>query len=332
MNFRKHSTLIIGLGIAVVLLVIAVVLLVGYRSAYMDSRAALDSARSRLSSLNNRNPFPSDANVQATREQLELVKSNYTGIADRLRANQLTVEAIEPAKFALLLEETVRRIRTFAASEGVSLPAEAGLGFKEYAAGKLPPNDPAVMDRLVVQIKAIEDLVALLIGAKINSIDGLQRDMFEVEAEAQPAAEEGGRSARSSGPDREAPAPVRLPGGIPAAPNSDLYSTERLTVEFTARESALWEALNRIAASKVTYVVVDMAVTSTAANLGKPVDLKAKFGGARSGGTPGQPAATVALDSIPREERIIGGREPLKVKLVVDMYRFHETVGGEGAP
>ncbi len=332
MNFRKNKTLIIGLGTSVVLLCLSLFFLVSNRSSFNESRDSLMSSKNRLVTLNNRNPFPSDVNVGKTEDQLSLIKTNYEAVTTMLQDGQLVAEKIEPAQFALILEEAVRRIRGRAVSDNIVLPAEPGLGFKDYAAGKLPSNDPSVIERLVIQIKALEDIVNLLISAKVNSIDTLQREQFEVAAaQTNPEAETNVRNMRSFG--REPVADTRsTAGGIPAAATSDLYTTERFTVEFTARESAVWEALNRLAGSKVTYVLVDLSMNSTASGLGKPVDLKSKVAAqaatARSG-MPGVSSASPSLESLSREERVVGGREPIKVRMVIDMYRFKDLVEAE---
>jgi hypothetical protein len=338
MNFRKNSTLIIGLGVAVILLGIAIFFLVGNRSDYNDAKSALVSAKARLNALNNRDPFPSDENIRETEEQLTLIRTNYATIINSMRAGQLLAEPIEPARFAVLLEDASRRLRERAQADGVTLPTEPGLGFKDYAAGKLPPNNPAVMERLVIQIKAIEHLANLLMNAKVSSIDVFQRDQFEYATEVSAVPETvqplRGRGAVAAVAGRQATTETRMGlGGIPIAKPSDLYTTERFVIEFSGRESAVWDVLNRLASSKTSYVVADVRLTSTATDLGKPVDLKARLQNVASasrgpmGGPIGSPSAqpTPSMDSLSREERVVGGRELIKVRLVVDMYRFNDA-------
>lgn len=348
MNFRKNSTLIIGLGSALILFGIALFFLIRNQSAYNESKSALALAKNRLASLNNRNPFPSEVNIDQTRDQIASIKTNYAAIMEILQNEQVSTEPIEPARFAQLLELAARRIREKAAAEEVILPADPGLGFKDYVAGKLPPNNPAVMDRLVIQIKTIENLFDHMINAKVVSVDAIQRDQFENTFSAtgnqgeSPAAETSEPDTRRRGfvIGRDAATDTRSSAsGIPSAPQSDLYTTERFTIEFTARESAVWDVLNRLGSSKIAYAVVDLNLSNTAINLGKPVDLKSKLASLatsalRQPGTApaGQAAAQQpAFESLSREERVVGGREPIKVKIVIDMYRFNHDVGGEVA-
>ncbi|HMO04296.1 MAG TPA: Amuc_1100 family pilus-like protein [Kiritimatiellia bacterium] len=343
MNFRKNSILIVGLGVALVLLIIALFFLITAQSSYTERWNQMNAAMSRLTALNNRSPFPSTENIDATTAQRDVIKASYSDVVRQLRGAQLAAETIEPARFAQMLEAAIRRIREKAAVEGTTMPAEPGLGFRDYAAGKLPPNDTNVMDRLVFQIKAIEHLVSLLVDAKVASIDGLQREHFDVAAVAAPVEDTSGRGSRGAAPVDTMRTDGRVgQGGVPVPGTSPLYTTERLTVQYTARESAVWESLSRLASSPVCYVIVDVQLANTAQNLGKPVDLKSRVATVVAtrpspisplGTVPsGASAIAAGIESLSREERVVGGRELVKVSLVVDMYRFRDAVEGEGAP
>jgi len=338
MNFKKNSTLIVGCGIAAVLLIVAIFFLVKNHGSYRSNIDSLQSAKGRLNALNNRNPFPSTGNITLAGENLELIKGNYHTVLASLQREQLQSEPIEPARFAPMLEETSRRIRAKAAEAGVTLPSEPGLGFKDYAAGKLPPNDPGIMERLVIQIKAVEDLCTLLLDARISTIDSMQRDEFELRADAMaaPQVEARGRGRAVAGRPA-AQAAVTMVGGLPVPKYSEQYSTERFTVSFTGRESAIWEVLNRMINRKVFYVIVDLTFDNTRVDLGKPVDMKARLAALTAATRAGQPSGTttavlpqLTMEALTREDRVIGGREPIKAKVVVDMYRFHDTTQTEG--
>ena len=341
MNFKKHSTLIVGCGIALVLLIIAVFFLIQNQRAYRDNINALQSAKNRLNALNNRNPFPSQENTLLAAANLETLKSSYQAALNALRRDQLQSETIEPARFAPMLEETSRRIRGRAAELGVTLPVEPGLGFKDYAAGKLPPNNPATMDRLVIQIKAIEDLCMLMLDANVHTIESMQRDEFEARTDATPEVQTDVRGrGRGAQPQRQPTPSVRtLVGGLPMPEPSELYTTERLVFSFTARESAVWEVLNRLVNRKVFYTIADITFENTRTDLGKPVDMKAKLAAMVSaarvtqvGGGPAVAMPQPSMESITREERVVGGRELIKARIVVDMYRFQDEPVSEGQP
>jgi hypothetical protein len=339
MNFRKNSTLIVGCAAAVVLLAVALVFLIKNQKSYQSNVEEFNVARNRLNTLNTRDPFPSAGNVKLAGDNLEILKAKYGSAEESLLNKQLSAETIEPARFAPLLEEAFRRVRNRAATNNVILPAEAGLGFKDYAEGKLPPNDPKVMERLIIQVKALEDLISLMVDAKVHSVDTLQRENFETklgDASAPPPPED---FRRGVAPGRDQSPEVRSASGVPLPTPNPLYQTERFTIGFTGRESAIWEALNRLVSSKITYVIKDVSIESTVSNLGKPVDMKARLTASATGrqtSTPGAgnatPVVQASLESISREDRVVGGRELIKAKVVVDMYRFVDSTQMGGQP
>jgi hypothetical protein len=317
------------------MLIVAVVFLVRNQGAYRSSLSQLRTAQNRLEALNTRQPFPSPENVEISKQNLTLLRDKYQAVESALRRDQLKAEAIEPAGFARMLEATILRIRAKAATAGISLPAEAGLGFKDYAAGKLPPNDPAIMERLVVQIRGLEDLIGLMADAKVLSIDTLERDAFELRADAlaapEPEVRGRGRGSAAMGRGETAAAPSQV-GGLPIPPGNELYSIERFAIGITGRESAIWDVINRLVSSRVVYSIVDFSFENTRSDLGRPVDMKARLtamlaAARQPGGTGAASAAGIqpTLESLSREERVVGGREPIKARFVIDMYRFKDT-------
>lgn len=335
MNFRKNNVLIIGGGIALVLTVLAIVFLVINQGAYRENARALNSARNRLAALNNRNPFPSAENTDLARQNLGLLKAKYEALETSLIEEQITPERIEPARFAPMLEEATVRLWNRAKEGKVALPVEPGLGFKDYAAGKLPPNDPAVLERLVVQIKALEDLVGVAIDARVGSVDSIQRDVFEnrttPEATEEPVVVRGrGRSGMNKQQGAAAGSDVLAPG-IPMPAENPQYSVERFVIQVTGRENSIWDILNRLVSRKIIYSIADVSIENTKTSLGKPVDMKTKLAALEAAAKNANRTGPVELD-IPREERIVGGREPIRARIVVDMFRFINGGEGEGAP
>lgn len=346
MNLRKNSVLIFGCGIAGILLIVAVFFLVRNQGAYRVNMDNLNASKSRLQALNERDPFPSNENIKLAQENLEFLKQKFDSVQLSLIANQLAAESIEPARFAQLLEQAARRVLTRADAAGVQFPTDLGLGFKAYAAGKLPSNDPAAVQRLVLQVKNVEDLCTILIDAKVKSIDSIVREEFEVRPDSQQSQNEllDERGRPRPAPERPgAPTTTSksMVGGIPPSTPNELYTIERMVINFTGWESAIWEALNQIASRKVIYAIVDVTLENTKTDNGKPVDLRSKIAGMATGLRGGAgvqvPGGTTApsvemLESISREDRIVGGREPVKARVVVDMYRFIEAVDAGAHP
>jgi hypothetical protein len=71
MNWRKNIILVVGGGICLVLIVAAAFMLFRYRSSYAGVASQAQAAEQRLQQLNQRNPFPSEANVLVTQTNLQ---------------------------------------------------------------------------------------------------------------------------------------------------------------------------------------------------------------------------------------------------------------------
>lgn len=343
MNFRKNNVLIVGGSIAVLLLAGAVALLFVNQGAYRDHIESFRRVQQRLDSLNSRNPFPSAENVELAKQNLALLKSEFDTLQGQLIQEQILAEKIEPARFARMLEDAVVGLRERAGAARMTLPAEPGLGFKDYAAGKLPPNDPAVLERLVVQIKALENLVSLAIESGVRSVDSLQRDDFELRTEA-PAEEapESGFRGRGRGAMTQEPAePVAgrsIVPGVPMPADNPEYRVERFVIGVTGLENSIWDFLNRLMRSKVTYTIADITLENTRTDHGRPVDLKPKLlemeAAAKASRPTGAPGPQVKVENIPLEDRGVGGRsrDVIRARVVVDMYRFANETSAEAQP
>lgn len=341
MNFRKNSILIVGGSVGGVLLILAVFLLFSSSGRYHGNVTAFNSAKNRLNALNTRKAFPSAENTALASENLAQMKSKYADLRASLMAAQLQADQIEPARFAPMMEDSIRRVRAaiqeIKSNKGheTKLPAETELGFKDYAAGKLPPNDTNTMRRLVLQVKGLETLIGLAVSAQVDSVDGLLRDDFELRSAAAPVEEETGFRGRGRGRVEEQPVQVAeaVVGGFPLPTENPMYEVERFVIEVTGAEYSIWDFINRLAASPVQFSVADISFKNTRANPGRPVDFKGAVSKKRDEmiRTLGEQAASreIVPGDLSADERIAGGREPVKARLVVDMILLKEE--GEGA-
>lgn len=321
MNLKKHRILVIGGGLALVILIVAVVLLVQMSARYRETSSSLERAQARLRSLNQRSPFPSEENVRVLEANLDLVRGEVAELKTRLSEANIEVDRIEPAQFAPLLERTYKRISDRAASLNVPIPGQGTYGYAVYAQGTLPDRDH--VERLVRQAKIQEYLGGLLLEAKVSRIDLLQRTAFE---DAPVETEEDQRFVRR--PTRPSSG-QGSPTDIPRPEPSDLYQTERFTLTFSGREGAVWDALNRLGASPLFIKVVDVSLRNLGDDIGKPVDLQARFletrraaAAAGQGRGAGMEVTPQVLATIPREDRIIAGRELIEAKVVLDVFLF----------
>jgi len=340
MNFHKNKILIVGGGVGLLLLAVAIFFLISCYGDYADSVSSLSSARNRLKALNERNPFPSLENEKLASENLAVLTEKYTGLQVGLMSAQLNPVQIEPARFAPLMEDSIKRLKAKAtqlkseSGREIKLPSDNDVGFKDYAAGKLPPNDTNVMRRLVLQVQGLEVLLGLAIDARLDAVNALQRDEFEIRAEAAPAPEE--VSFRSRGRGRMEPEPVQAVasevGGFPLPEPHPLYDIERFVIEVTGPESAVWDFMNRVVASPLLFTISDVYLKNNRANPGKPFDfkeaLRIKTEEKRQVAGQESALAEAKLDDLTIDERIVGGREPVTARIVADMVLLKKSEEG----
>lgn len=125
--------------------------------------------------------------------------------------------------------------------------------------------------------------------------------------------------------DAEGEAPVVV-SAVPRPAASELYSVERIEASFLARENNYWEALNALARGQPFMVVSDLTIEHQplppgAVNPQLPRPTAA---------TPGAAPATPVY--LAHEDRVVGGREIVKVSVTLDVYRFGEPAGEEATP
>lgn len=317
MNWRKHMVLMVGGGIALLLLIAALVVLFRFQGQYGATTQALESAKIRLQQLNARNPYPSDDNVRKTRANLSTLTAQALTMQELLQKNQINGDKIEPAEFAPLLEKTSRRLQQKAQESEVLLPAGFAFGFPRYAEGALPSADAVF--RLVGQLKAVETLCETVFQARIAQLDKLERDTFEegvsmsdAEAAANPRGRRGSSEAASAG------------SLVPRVETTELYTVERISLTFQGRETAVWDAINAIVRHPSFMVIADLRLENSLALAGK---LGKK--------TPVAPITgeKVVVPQYPtHDDRIVAGREHVIAALVVDIYRFNTAFTAEAQP
>lgn len=325
MNWRKHMVLMVGGGIAVLLLVAALVLIFRFQGEYSRVDGDLSSARGRLQQLSNRRPFPSAENLNKMQENLDQVQAMALDLQASLTQAQINGESMEPAEFAPLLERTTRKLQKRAAEVGSTIPEGFAFGFERYTLGELP--SPTDVPRLVAQLRSVEALCEILLKAKVVMIEQVGREMFDAGGEGVKSAP--APSSRSRARAAEVAAPTVQ---VPLVASNELFGVERLSVSFLAREGSVWDALNGIARSPVFMAVVDLQMENTLAasgQLGKKAP-PAPIGQADHKAPGGVPPPNAQYPA--RDDRIVGGREPVSVTLVVDLCRFNPVFQKEAAP
>lgn len=341
--FKKYALLLVGGVVALLLLCVVAFFMFKFRGEYVRVQQDLRSNLTRLENLHQRNPFPSEENVDGLNRNLHELENYLYSMLDALSAQQPEVEAMERAEFPSEIERTTRRLRSLADSKGVEIAEGVAFGFQRYSAGHLPVEEH--VPRLVVQLRSVDRLCELLFNAEIRELRTVQREVFDEERSQERSREREEltvrRTRRMEEPELlEVGVQRREPRGV-----EGLYTWERYTFEYKATDRALRAVLNRLAANPALIVVRKMEVKnelatgtrSAAARLTdrlRPAEARQSLrpdardrealrlrDGEKLDGEEGQP--------LRHEDRVIAGRELLHVEMIVDVYRFEYSDGSE---
>lgn len=313
MNWLKENPFLSGIiGVAVV----GVAGLGFFVSGAMSNATAVADAYlqavQKLQTLQNRSPFPDEANLAKATELRDAYRERLDGLKKQLGALQIAVDpAVTPQQFQDDLRVAVNEITSRAEAAKVSLPDNFYLGFDPYR-DSLP--QPAAAPALARQLEFISGVVGGLIGANvenpgIRSIESIDRPRL---AEENPQA---------------APAPAAAPGGPPkpGAPAAKPAGPLKIpfSIGFTAEQGKLRIAFNNLLNSKFFTIVRSLAVENSNQE-GPPVAAEQPAGSA--------PAANAAdifnlsalsPDSTDKASlNVILGREVVKVNALIEMVDF----------
>lgn len=315
---KKNMGLIVGGGIALVLLIGALALLVRFRGDYARVQRELTGNVNRLENLQQMDPFPSEENVDRVEQSLQVLQRYRDGLLDTLASGQPLAERMERAEFPAAIERASGRLRNLAEQSGVELPDNMVFGFQQYERGNLPLQEH--VPRLVTQLRTIEGLVALLFSAEIAELTEVEREVFDLE-QVREDDFEGRRGFFEE--EIEQPAARIAPHGM-----AGLYTRERYLLQFWASDTAVREVLNRFAASPSLIIVRSVELhnemardgTSPARRLAER--LERREGRRRDGAERRITERSEDAPPLLHEDRVVAGRERVRVTLVVDVYRF----------
>ena len=294
---KKYLVLEIwGVVVLTALIVVGVKLTAVIRQ-YTGEKNALQAVMARKQQLDRRDPYPSVENVKQEAENFKDILDNYNELNELLRARQIEPQRMRPAAFMSLLENTLRRLRAQLRQAQVAYPPKFTFGFQRYAGGKLPAAGDIPL--LVQQLKIIEMLCQALGQIGVDELVAFSRDEFEL-------------TGRSGAP--AAPQPRGAPSPAEQAEDDSLYTTQHFKMEIKANEGGVFDLLNLMIRLPMFTVV-----TSVEMNNLKPF----LHAGSRAS-VPAPAAAGTATTNEPasREQRVVSGKEPVDLKLELDVYQF----------
>ena len=291
MSWFKDNPFIAGiLAVCIVGTGVLGYLIVQSVADYSTSSEAYMAAAAKLHTLQNKAPFPSEANLKAIQAGLEDYSSHIKSLQSQLAKMEVPLdEKLTAQQFQDGLRTAVNDIRVRADANGVKLPANFYFGFDQYQS-QVPSEKAAPF--LQRQFLVIQSLVVRLVDFKVTSIDGVNRVPLPQESAT--------ASAGQRKPDTAEPAPSSFP----------------FDISFTAEQPKFRVAFNSLLGSDQFLIVrsldIHNSVPQAPAKKGAdPVASNPLAAGA--GAAPGKGQANM---------QVILGREVLKVTLHLEILNF----------
>ncbi len=316
---KANMAIMIG---ALVLLLGTAGLLYQSISQFRDVSGQLDQARRQLDSLYQRNPFPSEQNIETEIENLRTLRAELDDLRADLSQGQVKPVHTAPVRFVQSFRNISRQLTERAAEHRVGIPPEFAFGFEHHRAGELP--NPADVPRLMQQLLITEQLVDILYQAGVREITGINRQEFEVREEVEERPERGGLYASREPTRRDSRRrAVDPPEKTGILGDEDDYASLRFDLSFRLRETDVVDVLNRLARHSMFIVVTRVEMVNRfewqpARTMTPVID--------DNGQPVAGPLATDPLTAPPRSERVAtsGAPQLIHVTLEVEVYRFRE--------
>lgn len=299
MNWFKDNPFLAGI-VAVSLIGSGVLgyLILESSSAFTASSDAYAGAVAKLHTLQNKVPFPSDANLKALQSGLADYSARIAALRTQLAKMEVPLdEKLTPQQFQDGLRTAVNDIRVKAESNDVKLPANFYFGFDQYQT-QVPSEQAAPF--LHRQFLVIQSLIVRLVDYKVASIEGVNRTPLPQES---PSVSGGSRRQEN---------------------NEPVLSRFPFEVSFTAEQAKFRVAFNSLLGSEQFLIVRSVGIQNSSpqapAKREPETGTTATTAFASATGAPAKPTASM---------QVILGREALKVTLRLEMLDFTEPVAAK---
>ncbi len=267
-------------------------------AAYTASSEAYTASVAKLHTLQNKVPFPSEANLKAVQSGLADYSAGIGSLRSQLAKMEIPLdEKVTPQQFQDGLRTAVNDIRVKAEANNVKLPANFYFGFDQYQT-QVPSDQAAPF--LNRQFLVIQSLIVRLVDFKVASIDSVTRTPLPQET----MALTGGQRK----PDANEPVLLRFP----------------FEIAFTAEQAKFRVAFNSLLGSDQFLIVRSVGIQNSSPQA--PAKKEPETAGASTNpftpaaGTPGKDQSNM---------QVILGRETLKITLRLEMLDFTEPVAAK---
>lgn len=306
MTLTRENRFLITLGSIVLLASVGLmVLLMRARGAYGEISQQYDTQAAELKRLQSLEPFPDQANLNATSEQVKKYAEALSALLGQLGKQNFPMENLSPNQFQDRLREVVSGVGARAAEKGVGLPPNFYLDFDPYK-DSLPKS--ASVPALARQLKSVELIVNLLIGTRVTSLNALVRE---------PVPEEG--LARTASATPGSTPPPAGGGAAGASPLPPLVVNQAVTANFTCEAGQLRQIANELLKSQQFLVIRSIKIQNQSPK--GPAKVLEDILAAAPPAAPGAQAATGQADESRRLQFIVG-KEKLDVTLRIEIVNF----------
>jgi len=299
MNWLKENPFLAGLAAITLVGAGALGFLIFQAAgAYSLSAESYTAAVSKLHTLQNKVPFPSQENLAEIEKGLENYSARIQALQDQLAKMEIPLDTtITPQQFQDGLRTAVNDLRKAADANGVKIPETFYFGFDEYQS-QVPSAQAA--PALYRQFLLIQSIVSRLVDFKVASVDSVVRPPLPVELPAQAAP-----------PKKDDKAKKPAAAGFERLPFS---------LSFTAEQAKVRVAFNSLLSSEQFLIVRSVSLQNTNPKAPPKVSTEPAATAAAN------PFAAVAggTEADKKSLQVILGRELVKITLQLEMLDFAE--------
>lgn len=170
---KKNLTLVLGGLVGLVLLAGSGFFLFSQLNRESEVDAQLLAKKEEWTALNDRNPFPDDKNIRATKEEAARVQKVAAELRETIRPVPVP-EVRDTYGLRLLIETTISELSQEADDAGVNVPDHYAFTFQRLRehAGDFNSNG---IPKIAEQVSQVATLCRVLFDAKVHSLDTFRR-------------------------------------------------------------------------------------------------------------------------------------------------------------
>ncbi len=228
---QENKGLVVASGLMLVAVIAAAVFMFGAMAKYGTAREDYLTAHRRLMKLKTSKPYPSQANVSAKKELVEVYKGEIAGLKKVVEPFFSGFKEVSSSEFIAGVKKLNDPFVDKALAAGMATPEGFFMGMEDYA-GR-PPKRELTPD-LRFQAQGIAFVVNALLEARAQALDFVQRDRLPGEVGAAAAKRPSSR------------------GGA----NRNALIKHPVTLQFTGAYDSAQRFLNLIANGASNFVIV----------------------------------------------------------------------------